>query len=220
MFHNELEDTDDMETLEPINYEAEIKKLDEKLTQTFENFSRKCGKDMIDVSLSSDNVLETLRKKMTLLTEASEQAQDKAAHHSKRTDDLAKMKQELECLRGQTSSMIGSVEDMERTAAERGEKLAVWRTERASRSSVADQRRQTLLSELDKFRQTLGMDLLSSTHGGTLFIFTNIDRNNPEKKFSFELLIGLTLPVVHVVNVMVYFSRGQPVQSRGVQRGD
>ena len=187
-YYEMLEDMDDIETLEPINYEREFKKFDEKLLHNHYSFLKSCVKD--EVELETDNVLDSLRRKIQMQSEDSEQSKRKHAEYSKRSEDLAKMKQEVERITAETRASAESAELNRKTASERGEKLAGLRRQRESQSSVADQERQSVTAELDRFRQTLGLEILPSTHGGTLFIFTNIDRNNPDKKFSFELAIG------------------------------
>ena len=83
MFHNEMEDLedtallDDSATLEPINYEAELKKFDEKLSYKFESFYKEVVQAHINQDQGPGNMLETLRMKIRLLGEDSKLAKKK-----------------------------------------------------------------------------------------------------------------------------------------------
>ena len=190
MFHYEMEDTDDINTLDPIDYESELLKVDEKLTENYVSFCRKAGKDLDDIKLLPENMLEVMKRKRTQLSGDSEQIEVKTAQFSRRSEELAKMKQEVEKARESSSGLVRSVEELTRRAGERETRLAARRSEAGRERSLAEEERRGVSGELERFKETLGLELVSSTHGGTLFIFTNVDRNEPDKKFSFELAVG------------------------------
>ena len=198
MFHNEtedLEDTaflDDSATLEPINYEAELKKFDEKLSYKFESFYLGSEQGHINRDQGPGNMLETLRMKIRLLDEDSKLAKKKQDEVSKGREEEAKMKQEVDELSRETSAQAKTVAEITKTVGQKEEKLRAGRCERASQSSVLEEERKKVTAQLSTYQQTLGLEILQSNRGGTLLIFSNIHRDNPERKFSLELALGET----------------------------
>ena len=77
-----------------------------------------------------------------------------------------------------------------KTAAQKEEKLRAGRSERANQGSVVEDQRRKVTAELAEYETTLGLEIARSTRGGILLIFSNINRDNPERKFSLELLVG------------------------------
>ena len=195
MFHNEMNDLDDSETLESINYEAEQKKFDEKMSQSFDSFYLRFVKEDADTEQGEDgtgtgNMLETLRMKIRLLREDSKLAKMRQVEVSKGAEEHAKMKQEAEKLGRETSDQAKAAEEMAKTAEQKEERLRAGRSERANQSSVVENQRKKVTAELAEYQQTLGLEIIRSTRGGNLLIFTNISRDNPERKFSLELISG------------------------------
>ena len=100
------------------------------------------------------------------------------------------MKQEAEKLRSETSALAKAVEEITKTAGQKEERLRAGRYERASQSSVVEDQRKKVTAELSAYQETLGLEIITSTRGGTLLIFSNILRDSPERKFSVELTVG------------------------------
>ena len=145
MFHYEMEDTDDINTLDPIDYESELLKVDEKLTENYVSFCRKAGKDLDDIKLLPENMLEVMKRKRTQLSGDSEQIEVKTAQFSRRSEELAKMKQEVEKARESSSGLVRSVEELTRRAGERdsagGQEVRGWPREESGGGGEAGSER-------------------------------------------------------------------------------
>ena len=192
MFQNEL---DDSETLESINYEAEQKMFDEKLSNNFESFDLRFARgetetNQVGGGAGAGNMLETLRREIRRLSQESTLAKTSQAEVCRRTEEHAKMKREAEEVARETSVQARAVEEMTRTAGQKEERLRAGRSQRSSQTSLVEEQRKRVTAELAEYQQTLGLDILRSTRGGTLLIFSNINRDNPDRKFSLELSIG------------------------------
>ena len=200
MFQNEMEDLeesallDDSATLEPINYEAELKKFDEKLSYKFESFYLRCLGEQADKRHDEEaepgNMLETLRMKIRLLGEDSKLVKKKQDEVSKGTEEHAKIKQEVDKLTGEAGAQAKTVSDITKSIGHKEQKLRAGMLERVSQSSVVEDKTKKVTAELSAYQQTLGLELHPSNRGGTLLIFSNIHRDHPERKFSLELIVG------------------------------
>ena len=198
MFQNELENLDDSETLESINYEAEQRKFDDKLSRKLESFYldfifvREDPESQHELGGGAEtgNMMQTLKMKIRQLGEHSELAKRSQVDVSAGTEKHAKMKQEAEKLRTEKSALAKAVEEITKTADQKNERLRAGRCERASQSNVVEDQRKKVTAELSAYQETLGLEIITSTRGGTLLIFSNIHRDNPERKFSVELTIG------------------------------
>ena len=196
MFQNELENLDDSETLESINYEAEQRKFDDKLSRKLESFYLGFVKEdpesqhELGGGAETGNMMQTLKMKIRQLGEHSELAKRSQVDVSAGTEKHAKMKQEAEKLRTEKSALAKAVEEITKTADQKNERLRAGRCERASQSNVVEDQRKKVTAELSAYQETLGLEIITSTRGGTLLIFSNIHRDNPERKFSVELTIG------------------------------
>ena len=58
------------------------------------------------------------------------------------------------------------------------------------KGDIVEEKRIKLTSELEKWKNILGLELVNSSHGGIIFVFTNIDRNDPGKKSSCEVALS------------------------------
>merc|ERR1719187_1822154 len=67
--------------------------------------------------------------------------------------------------------------------------LEALREKLAKRGDVAMVKREESLAELEKYKSVLGLDFVTSTRDGVLVVFSNIDKQDPARKFFFHLAI-------------------------------
>eukprot|EP00092_Neocalanus_flemingeri_P006911 GFUD01007460.1.p1 GENE.GFUD01007460.1~~GFUD01007460.1.p1 ORF type:complete len:236 (-),score=60.90 GFUD01007460.1:57-764(-) len=80
----------------------------------------------------------------------------------------------------------------------------------SDKGDIVEEKRVKLSAELAKWKKILGLELVNSSHGGIIFVFTNIDRESPERKFSCEVglenrtyMVANCLPMVPGLESMV-----------------
>jgi len=66
-------------------------------------------------------------------------------------------------------------------------KLEVLQGKLAERGDMAKGKRDELVAEMEKYKTAMGLDIVSSTHGGVLLVFTNIDKQEPDRRFTLHL---------------------------------
>merc|ERR1719187_1927597 len=67
--------------------------------------------------------------------------------------------------------------------------LEALREKLAKRGDVAMVKREESVVELEKYKSVLGLDFVTSTRDGVLVVFSNIDKQDPDRKFFFHLAV-------------------------------
>merc|ERR1719187_456648 len=67
--------------------------------------------------------------------------------------------------------------------------LEALREKLAKRGDVAMVKREETVAELEKYKSVLGLDFVTATRDGVLVVFSNIDKQDPDRKFFFHLAI-------------------------------
>lgn len=177
---------DYVEEFEPLDYEAELLKFCNVLDQNKIKFQNKTQDETILNSEIMDN-LEKLSEAIAALDEATNQKENVRLKTSNEEKNLEDILNEVKAIskREQTTKkkLLGISETVEKKKSE----LHTKRNQNASSSDLYKEKQNVMSSELEKWKKTLGLELIRSTHEGLIFKFTNVQRDDPDKIFTCEL---------------------------------
>ena len=172
--------------IEPLDYEAELINFCNVLDQNKLKFQNKSQDETLLNSEIMDN-LDQLSEAIAALDEATNQKKNLKLKTSNEEKNLGDVLNEIKAIerRIQTSKkiLLGISEAVEKKNSE----LHTKRSKIASSSDLFKEKQNVISSEMEKWKKTLGLELIRSTHGGLIFKFTNILRGDPEKIFTCEL---------------------------------
>merc|ERR1711915_274301 len=174
--------------IEPLDYEAELLNFCNVLDQNKLKFQNKSQDETLLNSEIMDN-LDKLSEAIAALDEATNQKENvklKTSNEEKNLGDVLNAIKGIE-KRKQTSekNFLGISEAVEKKKSE----LHTKRSKIASSSDLFKEKQNVISSEMEKWKKTLGLELIRSTHGGLIFKFTNIHRDDPEKVCTCELAV-------------------------------
>jgi len=179
---------DYVEEFEPLDYEAELLKFCNVLDQNKIKFQNKTQDETILNSEIMDN-LEKLSEAIAALDEATNQKENVRLKTSNEEKNLEDILNEVKAIskREQTTKkkLLGISEAVEKKKSE----LHTKRNQNASSSDLYKEKQNVMSSELEKWKKTLGLELIRSTHEGLIFKFTNVQRDDPDKIFTCELSV-------------------------------
>ena len=177
---------DYVEEFEPLDYEAELLNFCNVLDQNKIKFQNKTQDETILNSEIMDN-LEKLSEAIAALDEATNQKENVRLKTSNEEKNLEDILNEVKAIskREQTTKkkLLGISETVEKKKSE----LHTKRNQNASSSDLYKEKQNVMSSELEKWKKTLGLELIRSTHEGLIFKFTNVQRDDPDKIFTCEL---------------------------------
>jgi len=158
------------------------------LDQNKIKFQNKTQDETILNSEIMDN-LEKLSEAIAALDEATNQKENVRLKTSNEEKNLEDILNEVKAIskREQTTKkkLLGISETVEKKKSE----LHTKRNQNASSSDLYKEKQNVMSSELEKWKKTLGLELIRSTHEGLIFKFTNVQRDDPDKIFTCELSV-------------------------------
>ena len=177
----------------PFNYVEELQNFEEITTlnsQHYKNSMQKMCKSTIkDTEEMKSNGLDHMA-----IEEAIETLFDMSKNIGTIKEDVVQKSQsieaalvELEKTKNATNLTAKAASEFTGNAAEKQRELAKLKKALVDRGDLASVKKQELQEELKKWREMLGLELINSTHGGIILVFTSIDREEPTKKYICEL---------------------------------
>ena len=103
---------------------------------------------------------------------------------------LVNTKKEVKNLQSDTEDLERKCNDLEICEEKQGEKLQSLRNVLENKEIFFEKAKQGVSKEVSAYEKYLGLQLINSTHGGIIFVFRNISRDQPSKRFCFELLLS------------------------------
>jgi len=88
--------------------------------------------------------------------------------------------------------------DFVKTAEESDKQLQLLKLNLGGKEKILENSRKRLLGDLKKWKDVLGLELFTSTREGTVFTFTNIEKQDSSRKFFFHL--GLSSKKYRVID--------------------
>ena len=174
--------------LEPLCYDEEFKNFDNTLNQNLTRFNKvteEVDKFKADNYINSnienlDEALQSLIRCASDKENVSAKLEDEKAH----IDDAIKEIGDILTQMDSSNKMLAKEnEDVTKMKRE----LSQHQTKTTSCRDLIEEKKGKLGVEMEKWKETLGLNLVLSTHGGIIFNFTNVMRENPERRFMCEI---------------------------------
>ena len=173
---------------EPLLYEEEFKNFDQTLDQNLTRFNKvneEVDKFEADNYINSniENLDEALQ---SLIRSQANKDKISATLEKERThiDDTIREIGDILSQRDSSSKMLAKAnEDIMKKKRE----LSQHQNQTTSSRDLIEEKKGKLGLEMEKWKETLGLDLVLSTHGGIIFNFTNVKREDSQRRFMCEI---------------------------------
>ena len=178
-----------IEAFEPLDYEEEFMRFGETVATNLEKFQRSCD-DIKKIEYNDNSFMansEKVNAALQSFVAALNHRENVASELTKEEQyvrDLAKDIREVSELEVESSKRLA---EMNEAADKKKSQLAAKRTQTSSSRDLFEEKKGKISGELEKWKRTLGLELIVSTHGGIIFSFSNVIRDSPEKTFTCEL---------------------------------
>ena len=172
--------------IERLNYNEEYDNFCSIIDQSLAGFRSNYNiLDETELNVGVVTNLESMNDAIQALMDTLHQ-KDKVLNNdaSDRIDSLKKESQDFEnkCVTKENElRILASQEDFKSTELEN------LRRKEAKNEKVQDMMKSKISKDMEKWKNTLGLELVVSTHNSLIFKFSNILRDNPEKTFSCEM---------------------------------
>ena len=169
-----------------MNYNEEYDNFCSIIDQSIEGFRSNYNiLDETELNIGVVTNLDSINDAIQALMETLHQ-KDKVLNNdaSDRIDSLRKESKEFEISCGVKENEIRTVVSQEET---KNKELENLRRKEAKNEKVQDLMKSKIAKDLEKWKNTLGLELVVSTHNSLIFKFSNILRENPDKTFSCEI---------------------------------
>ena len=190
---------------EPLLYEEEFKNFDQTLDQNLTRFNKvneEVDKFEADNYINSniENLDEALQ---SLIRSQANKDKISATLEKERThiDDTIREIGDILSQRDSSSKMLAKAnEDIMKKKRE----LSQHQNQTTSSRDLIEEKKGKLGLEMEKWKENLGLDLVLSTHGGIIFNFTNVKREDPQRRFMCEINGKVSLKFCLIL-IPIYF---------------
>ena len=174
--------------LEPLCYDEEFNNFDCTLNQNLTRFNKvteEVDKFKADNYINSniDNLDEALQSLIRCASDketVSAKLEEEKAHIDDAIKDIGDILTQIDS----SNKMLAKANE---EVTKKNRELSQHQTKTSSSRDLIEEKKGKLGVEMEKWKETLGLNLLLSTHGGIIFNFTNVMRENPERRFMCEI---------------------------------
>ena len=132
------------------------------------------------------------------LSDATEKVDSIKAEVSQKVEQTSVLYEEVQKIQKLLEDTMQSSANIAEASRKKTLELDSLKASNNDKGDIVEGKKIELSEELLKWKTTLGLELVNSSHGGIIFVFTNIDREYPDKKFNCE--VGLSDKVYKVNN--------------------
>jgi len=174
------------QSLPELDYDSEFLKFEDILRQnnvingqTFESLLNDPASKAQDFKKQKENlrVLEESTKRAARLEEETKSSTERMKIVQQNID-----KNESEILRFQ-----GEYDSLQCAVLSKESELTELQRRRENEGDVVDRAKEKMLADLDKWKKVLSLELVTTTRRSTVFVFTNLLREDPERKCKCEV---------------------------------
>ena len=173
---------------EPLCYEDEFKNFDRTLDQNLTRFNKVNEEvDKFEADNYMNSNIELLDEALqSLIKSASNKDKMLATLEKEKThiDDAIREIDEILCQRDSNNKMLAKANE---EVLKKSRELSQRQTQTTSSRDLIEEKKGKLGVEMEKWKETLGLNLVLSTHGGIIFNFTNVMREDPQRRFMCEI---------------------------------
>jgi len=98
----------------------------------------------------------------------------------------------LKVVHEHVDSIKDKTQDLSKKTEDSDKQLELLKMNLGGKEKIIENSRKTLQGDLKKWKDVLGLELATSTRGGTVFTFTNIEKQDPSRKFMCHLGLSNT----------------------------
>lgn len=199
----ELEmDTQGSLEIPPLNYEAEFSNFDNIIQQNAKYHQQVSHKYIKSAVKGGQEPLSFVKldEAVQTLFDAAKVIDSVKLEVKQKQEKIVIVKKEFEELKKKVDLTAKSAQEFCDAADKKQTELKNLAAAINDKGDIVEEKRVKLSGELAKWKLILGLELVNSSHGGIIFVFTNIDRENPDKKFSCE--VGLENRLYKVANCL------------------
>ena len=173
---------------EPLCYEDEFKNFDRTLDQNLTRFNKVNEEvDKFEADNYMNSNIELLDEALqSLIKSASSKDKMSATLEKEKThiDDAIREIDEILSQRDSNNKMLAKANE---EVLKKNRELSQRQTQTTSSRDLIEEKKGKLGVEMEKWKETLGLNLVLSTHGGIIFNFTNVMREDPQRRFMCEI---------------------------------
>ena len=199
----ELEmDTQGVQDFPPLNYEAEFNNF-ENIIQINAQYHHQVSQKYIKSAVKGFQEplsFEKLDEAIQTLFDAAKVIDSVKSEVNQKQEKIVIVNKEFEEMKKSVNITAKSAQEFSDAADKKQIELKNLVAAMSDKGDIVEEKRVKLSAELAKWKRILGLELVNSSHGGIIFVFTNIDRENPDKKFSCE--VGLENMLYKVANCL------------------
>ena len=191
MDESEVENEEGFE-LPPLNFEAEYTKYDNISHQNGKMYQQVAQRNIKNAVTGCQGApsFEKMDKTIVTLYEAAKVIDSIKLEVKQKQEKIETVETDVQDIGNKISLTAKSAQEFSVQAEKKELELKNRANAMNDKGDIVEEKRAKLTSELEKWKNILGLELVNSSHGGIIFVFTNIDRDDSGKKFSCE--VGLS----------------------------
>merc|ERR1719296_89172 len=175
--------------MQPLNYEDEWKNFEEITSVNSQHYNKISQKVSKVVNKEREENLSdaSIEQAIDTLFEASKSIENVQQDVVVKQADIEALKDTLEKTEKNAKLTAEAATEFSSTVDSKLSELSNLKKNLSEKGDLATVRKVELAGELKKWRQVLGLELISSSHGGVILVFTAVQREDPERRFICEL---------------------------------
>jgi len=185
--------TDNVFDIQPCNYYEEMQNFEE-VTATNDQHYKHMTQKVCKSAMKETEEIAGKFLNYSNLEEAIETLFDASKNIEQAKIDILEKSEKIKAVEDEKRKSEESANLTAKAASEFSEKADIKQRELTNlkknledKDQIASARRNELVGELTKWKEILGLELINSTHGGVILVFTSIIRDDPDRRFVCEL---------------------------------
>jgi len=175
--------------LPPLNFGEELSKLfnvTHQNAKVFLQVAQNIIKSTVNESKESKE-LGKLDKAILSLHEATEVIDSSKLDVKQKQEKIVALNKDAHKIKNEVNFAVKSYRECSALAVAKELEFKDLASALSEKSDIDEQKRVKITKELEMWKRLLGLEIVNSSHGGITFVFTNIDQENPDERFSCEV---------------------------------
>jgi len=204
--------TEDGLEIHSLNYEGEVSNFESIIQQNMRYHQQVSQKLIKSAMKGRQNPMnfEKMDQAIHTLNDAANKIDSARLEVIQKKDKVEIVKKECSEMQKKVNLTAKSAQEYCDEADKNQLELKSLEAATSEKANIVEKKREKLSAELAKYDRILGLELVNSSHGGIIFVFSNIHCDNPDKKFSCEVgyegkqyKVSSCLPMVPGIEDMV-----------------
>mmetsp|Transcript_20119 Transcript_20119/g.29919 ORF Transcript_20119/g.29919 Transcript_20119/m.29919 type:complete len:234 (-) Transcript_20119:285-986(-) len=179
---------------EMLKAQQQLPKMIEKSRKTFDQWTQQQLKGFVDELDEHCQFMSNCQERLDALSREEQQVQQARTVHTHQLEDMQTTVSELDTALEQLRLQANTQHPQSLAKARAGlsqaqERLAKYQKHFEGKKSQYDRRSQQLLATLSAYRRHLGLEFVVQARCTTKIIFTQVDKDSPNREFYFIIAI-------------------------------